>query len=77
MSRGGAAPENKVVIDREKFPPWSQWHLRPEILTSEQALEAARALARAERDKSTNCSSRPPGAGNHPFLSAAPGSIMK
>ena len=26
-------------------------HLRPEILTSEQALEQARALARAERDK--------------------------
>ena len=26
--------------------------LRPEILTSEQALEAAKALARAERDRS-------------------------
>ena len=42
--------------------------LRPEILTREQALEAARALARAEQDKPTNCSSRPPGAGNHRFL---------
>ena len=48
--------------------------LRPEILTSEQALEQAKALARAERDKPTNCSSRPPGAGNHRFLSVA-GSI--
>ena len=29
------------------------WRLRPEILTSEQALEQAKALARAERDKPT------------------------
>jgi hypothetical protein len=38
---------------KSKFFNFNDVRLQPEILTSEQALEQAKAFARAERDKGT------------------------